>query len=236
MILATGRSFCLAVMLSVCLATRVVADQVEARCDIYPAGSDTVEKMVACNFAQRQGFVTITLDNGLTHELSPTGEKAGDFLDEQGRRVYRQSGLGDQGLIFRFPAKSVYVYWSTAGLEADDSVNPTWPFSTTDYDATTLLRCRTVSESSFASCPAGILRMDNGQASIVVMSQAGEQFTINFLSEFVNATNRKVAWTRGGDIWTVTIDDEEIYEVPQAADNVISRSIRYRRACPLTSR
>ena len=213
-----ARGFCcLVVMLSVCLATQVAADQVEARCDVYPAGLDTVEKMIACNFAQSQGFVTITLDDGLTHELSPTGDAAGDFLDEQGRSVYRQSGLGDQGLIFRFPDKSVYVYWSTAALEPDDGGNPTWPFSTTDYDATTLLRCRFVNESSFASCPAGILRLDNAQASIVVLSQEGEQFSINFLSDVVNATNRKVAWTHDGDIWTVTIDDEEIYEVPQAA-------------------
>jgi len=46
----------------------------------------------------------------VTHELAPVGETPGNFRDQQGRPVYRQSGLGDQGQIFRFQNESVYVY------------------------------------------------------------------------------------------------------------------------------
>ena len=126
------------------------------------------------------------------------------------------SGLGDQGLIFRFPDESVYVYWSTAGLEPVDTDNPTWPFTTDDYDATTLLHCRAIAEAEFGSCPAGILRMEDGQASIVVQNLQGEQFTINFMPDYVNATNREAQATLEGDTWTVTIDNSEVYEVPVA--------------------
>jgi hypothetical protein len=194
-----------------------LADSTKAACEIYPAGEDHTDKMIPCVFSQAQGHVTIARDDGVTHDLLPVGDTPGNFRDQNGRTVYRQSGLGDQGLIFRFPDESVYVYWSTAGLEAADPSNPTWPFTTKDYDATTLLRCRGASETEYETCPAGILRMEAGQASIEVQSPAGEQFTINFMSDYINATNREVDARREGDTWIVTIDGAEIYEVPLAA-------------------
>jgi hypothetical protein len=193
------------------------ADWTKARCDIYPAGSDHTDKMIPCTFGQRQGYVTITREDGVMHELAPVGDRPGNFRDQHGRTVYRQSGLGDQGLIFRFPKESVYVYWSTASLKPADKNNPTWPFSTKDYDATTILRCRAKSDTEFSSCPAGILRMEKGQASIVVQNQKGEQFTINFMTGYVNATNREVRARLDGDTWIVTINNSEVYQVPLAA-------------------
>ena len=207
----------LAASFAAAFAATAAADSTDARCDLYPAGSDHAEAMLRCRFAQRQGHVTITREDGVTHELSPDDETPGNFRDQDGRTVYRQSGLGDQGLIFRFPDESVYVYWSTAALEADDADNPTSPFTTSDYDATTLLRCRASDDTEFGRCPAGILRMENSQASIVVLSPEGEQFTINFLSDVVNASNRDVQAAREGDTWIVTIDGREVYEVPLAA-------------------
>ena len=194
----------------------VAADSTQARCDIYPAGQDHTDKMIRCRFSQRQGFITITREDGITHDLSPVGDAPGNFRDQDGRQVYRQSGLGDEGLIFRFPDESIFLYWSTAALDPVDGDNPTAPFSTADYDATTLLRCRAAGESAFGSCPAGALRMENGQASVVVQSPRGEQFTINFMQDYVNATNRKADAKLTGDTWTVTIDDGDIYEVPLA--------------------
>lgn len=198
-------------------AGSATADWTEARCDIYQKGSDHTDKMIHCTFAQRQGYVSITREDGITHELSPVGDVSGNFRDQHGRTVYRQSSLGDQGLIFRFPDESVYVYWSTAALEPADATNPTWPFTTKDYDATTLLRCRAAGGSEFGKCPAGILRMEGQQASVVVQNQAGEQFTINFMTDYVNATNREADARLEGDTWIVTIDGKEVYEVPVAA-------------------
>lgn len=193
------------------------ADSTEARCDIYPKGEDHTDVVIPCTFSQRQGYITIYRSDGVEHDLSPVGDTPGNFEDQHGRKVYRQSGLGDQGLIFRFPDESVYVYWSTAIFDEDAMNSPTAPFSTKDYDATTFLRCKAPGDSEFGSCPAGILRMEGGEASIVVQNPAGEQFTINFMKDYVNATNREAEATLEGDLWTVVINGEEVYEVPLAA-------------------
>ena len=199
-------------------STSSPADSTDARCDIYAVGSDHASKMIPCTFSQRQGYVTITRDDGVTHDLSPVGDTSGNFLDQDRRPVYRQSGLGDEGLIFRFENGSVYLYWNTAALyPQDDEDNWTAPFTTADYNATIRLRCRAAGDSEFGSCPAGILRMENGQATIVVQNQLGEQFSINFMSDYVNATNREVDAVLEGDTWTVTVDNGEVYEVPLAA-------------------
>lgn len=193
------------------------ADWTDARCDIYPRGEDKAAAMITCTFGQRQGNVTITREDGVTHELSQVGDVQGNLRDQHGRTVYRQSGLGDQGLIFRFPDESVYVYWNTAALEPTTPDYPTWPFAKENYDATVLLRCRVTGDSEFGECPAGILRMEGKQASVVVQNQAGEQFTINFMTDYVNAASRKVDARLEGDTWIITINGEEVYEVPLAA-------------------
>ena len=199
------------------LASQAAADTVDARCDIYPAGEDHTDTMIPCVFSQRQGYVMINRSDGVVRDLSPIEDALGEFEDQDGHTVFRQGGLGDQGLIFRFPDESVYVYWSTEALTRTGTDNPTYPFSTADYDATTLLRCRPAGGSEFGTCPAGILRMENRQASIVVISPAGDRFTINFLTDTVNATNREVDASLEHDLWTVTIDDADVYEVPLAA-------------------
>jgi hypothetical protein len=198
-------------------ATTSLADSVDARCDIYPKGQDHTDVMIPCTFSQRQGYITITRSDGVVHDLSPFGDKPGTFRDQRTRTVFRVKGLGDQGLIFRFPDESLYVYWSTAALEPQTGKdNPTWPFTTADYDATTLLRCRAAGDSEFGNCPAGILRMEGGQASIVVQNQLGEQFTINFMKDYINATNREVKAGMEGDTWILDFANGEVWEVPLA--------------------
>ncbi|MEZ5540901.1 MAG: hypothetical protein R3F42_02540 [Pseudomonadota bacterium] len=194
------------------------ADSTAARCDIYPRGSDRLSTMLACTFSQRQGAITIARSDGVTYELAPVGDQPGNYRDQDGKPAYRQSGLGDQGQIFRLARESVYVYWDTSALHPQDAVdNPTAPFTTADYDATTLLRCRAAGAGDFGSCPAGVLRMADGQASIVVLSPGGEKFTMNFMQDYVNASNREVSAELNGDTWTVTLSDGETYEVPLAA-------------------
>jgi hypothetical protein len=199
------------------LAASAHADTTEARCDVYPAGEDHTDVVIPCTFSQRQGFIRIRRSDGVVHELSPTSEAPGNFLDQNGDRVFHQSGLGDQGLIFRLPDESVYVYWDSSIFDQFDESNPTWPFSTQDYDATTLLRCYTKGASEPGQCPAGILRMEDAQASIVVLSPQREKFTINFMTGYINAANRKAEAELKVDTWIVTIDGKEVYEVPLAA-------------------
>lgn len=212
------RFLALATTATILFSQSIAADWTDARCDIYEKGSDHASKMIPCVFAQSQGHITITRDDGVTHDLSPEGDQPGNYRDQDGNAVYRQSGLGDQGQIFRFETESVFVYWSTAALEPQ-SEEDNWsaPFTTDEYDATTRLRCRAASDSEFGSCPAGILRMEDRQASIVVQNQLGEIFTINFMTGYINATNREVKATLEGDTWTVTVANGEVYEVPLAA-------------------
>jgi hypothetical protein len=197
------------------------ADSTQARCEIYAKGSDKMEKMVPCTFSQRQGHITITRKDGVTYDLSPVGDKAGNFRDQDGHSVYRQSGLGEAGLIFRFPRQSVFVYWDNAASQPSGADNATAPFATKyeggQYDATTLLRCKAPGDRAFGNCPAGILRMENRQASIVVQSQLGKQFTLNFMADYVNAGVGQVKAKLNGDLWTITRDNGEVYEVPLAA-------------------
>ena len=197
------------------------ADSTQARCEIYAKGSDNMEKMVPCTFSQRQGYITITREDGVTYDLSPVGDTPGNFRDQGGHPVYRQSGLGKAGLIFRFPQESLFVYWDNAASQPAGADNPTAPFATRyeggQYDATTLLRCKAAGDKEYGNCPAGILRMENRQASIVVQSQLGKQFTINFMKDYVNATVGEVKAKLNGNLWTITRDNGEVYEVPLAA-------------------
>jgi hypothetical protein len=103
------------------------AQTVDARCDIYPQGEDRASAVVPCTFSQRQGFVTITRQDGITYELSPTGSEPGNYVDQNGQAAYRQAGLGDRGQIYRLANESVYLYWDTAGLpsSSNNSGNPT---------------------------------------------------------------------------------------------------------------
>jgi hypothetical protein len=197
------------------------ADSTQAHCEIYPKGSDKMEKMLPCTFSQRQGYITISRDDGVTYDLSPTGDRAGNFRDQNGQAVYRQSGLGEAGLIFRLPSESVFVYWDNAASQPASADTPTAPFATKyaggEYDATTLLRCKAAGDAEFGTCPAGILRMNDGQASIVIQNPRSQQFTVNFMTDYVNATVGEVDAKLIGDLWTVTRDNNEVYQVPLAA-------------------
>jgi hypothetical protein len=97
-------------------ASHANADSTQARCEIYPKGEDRASAVLPCTFSQRQGQVSIERADGVRHELSPKGDRPGNYVDEEGRPAYRQSGLGKRGLIFRLTDQSVYVYWDTAEL------------------------------------------------------------------------------------------------------------------------
>lgn len=194
----------------------VLADSAPARCDIYPVGSDQATSTEPCTFSQRQGYISITRESGTRYDLSPVENNVGEYRDQHGKAAYRQSGLGDQGLIFRLANESIYVYWDTSSLTPRDN-NPTWPFTTSDYDATTLLPCKAAGAKAFQNCPAGISHMDYGQASITVQNQTGEQFTINLMKDYVNASNRELTATLKGDTWELNFANGEVWKIPVAA-------------------
>lgn len=199
------------------------ADTVAARCDVYPLGEDHTSVSIPCEFSQRQGFVTIARSDGVYHDLKPVGNEPGNFSDQHGRTVYRQSGLGKYGLIFRFPDESVFVFWdppSSAAMNSagDPADSPTAPYTTREYDATTLFTCSIGSPSYDQDCPAGILRGDSGSASIRIMNPMGEERVLNFDQGDVTTPGDGVlGWRRQEGDWHINIDDNEFYIVIEAA-------------------
>ncbi len=99
---------------SIATALPVKADTVNARCDIYPKGKDRASSSGLCKFSQRQGFIRIERKDGVSYELRPVGKQPGNYLDQNGKRAYRQAGLGKKGQIYRLANESIYLYWDTA--------------------------------------------------------------------------------------------------------------------------
>ena len=205
-------------VIAIGLSAGAHGDTVDARCDIYPKGEDRAVAMLPCRFSQRQGYVTITRDDGVVHELSPSGDIPGNFLDASGAPAYRRSGLGENGLIFRLPAESVYVYWDTTALEGGGEDNPTAPYSTTDYDATTLLPCSIDVPNYVFECPAGIRRSAPGVAEIRIQSRDRGERVLQFEPGSVAAPDAAlIDGEKIGDEWTIEIDGREYYRIPEAA-------------------
>jgi hypothetical protein len=82
------------------------AQTVDSRCDIYPRGEDSASKVVNCTFSQRQGFIRIQREDGVSYELKPNGTN--EYLDQNGVAVLREND--GPATIFRFNNESVYVY------------------------------------------------------------------------------------------------------------------------------
>lgn len=92
------------------------ADTINSRCDIYPKGEDKASSVINCTFSQRQGFITIQIENGMTYELTP--KEANKYTDQNGNSVIRE--IDGNTFIFRFKNESVYVY---QGEKAPSSPN-----------------------------------------------------------------------------------------------------------------
>jgi hypothetical protein len=113
-------AFCsiITVLATLSIGITAKADTVDARCDVYPLREDKASDVVPCTFSQRQGYVTIVLENGMTYELTPSPTQAAIYTDQEGRPAFREDGLGDEGLIFRTAEGAIFVYWdATIGSE-----------------------------------------------------------------------------------------------------------------------
>ena len=102
------------------------ADTIPAHCDLYAPGSDNAYLSSNCTFSQRQGYISVQLQsNGVRYEFSPIpNSQPGNFTDQYGHAVYRQSGLGDAGTIFQFVDGShLWIYWDTSSAYGSGPVN-----------------------------------------------------------------------------------------------------------------
>ena len=62
--------------------------------------------------------ITFIEADGTRHELSPSGDQPGTYVDGKGRPAYRSKGLGSRGQIYRLADQSIYVYWETSAAPA----------------------------------------------------------------------------------------------------------------------
>jgi len=102
------------------------ADTVPAHCDLYAPGEDYAYLSSNCTFSQRQGHIGVQIQsNGARYDLDPVGDRPGNFTDQFGNAVFRESGIGDAGQIFRLgDGSALYVYWDDASSYGSDSVQP----------------------------------------------------------------------------------------------------------------
>lgn len=90
------------------------ADTVNARCEYHPNGQSRATVSQSCTLSQRQRNVSIQWADGVRNEFTAVGNSPGNYVDQRGGAVYRQAGLGDNGVIFKMPNGAIYVYWNTA--------------------------------------------------------------------------------------------------------------------------
>lgn len=91
-----------------------LADTVQARCDVFPAGEDKAVSSGLCTFSQRQGFVRIQLKGGQSVELKPNDSTPNAYLDERGEPAKREILEGGRGQVYRLEKQSIFVFWDPA--------------------------------------------------------------------------------------------------------------------------
>jgi hypothetical protein len=89
----------------------VVGDTIHSRCGYSSGASTDPGTYQSCTFSQRQGYISISIGEQLSHQLTPDGDIAGTYLDQQGKRVYRKKGLGESGQLFQLPQGFLHVLW-----------------------------------------------------------------------------------------------------------------------------
>ncbi|MCP9841549.1 hypothetical protein KBY93_13020 [Synechococcus sp. J7-Johnson] len=99
---------------AVAVASPALADTVDARCDVFPAGDDKATSSGLCSFSQRQGFVTIQLKGGQTIELKPNESTPNAFFDAKGEPAKREILEANRGQVYRLDTQSIFVFWDTA--------------------------------------------------------------------------------------------------------------------------
>lgn len=108
---------------SVVVTAPALADTVQARCDVFPAGEDKATSSGLCTFSQRQGFVSIQLKGGQRVELKPNESTPNAYFDGRGEPARREILDANRGQVYRLEKQSIFVFWDPApyGKEASST-------------------------------------------------------------------------------------------------------------------
>jgi hypothetical protein len=111
----------IALISTISFSTIVQADTINSRCDIYSKGEDKASTVVNCTFSQRQGFINIEREDGITYDLKPNNTD--QYIDQNGDSVIKE--IDGNTLIFRLKNESVYVYQGEKAPSLSDSKGET---------------------------------------------------------------------------------------------------------------
>jgi hypothetical protein len=100
------------------LASPVLADTTQARCDVYPKGDDKATSSGLCSFSQRQGYVSIELKGGQRIELKPDAVKPNTYVDAKGKPARREILEANRGQVYRLASQSIFLFWDPAPYKA----------------------------------------------------------------------------------------------------------------------
>ena len=68
-----------------------------------------------------------------------------------------------------------------------------------------------------AQCEFGVIRGNPGNTEVRVTPPGGFKRVLNFAGDKITAdADAKVDATKSGDMWSVTVNDHEHYQIPQA--------------------
>jgi hypothetical protein len=148
------------------------------------------------------------------------------------------SSMGDQrwtGVAARSGAYTIRVYQMRASARRGETIRFALTISAnrrgvatqlpgdalvpgTKYNATSIIRCRTVEGGAFSTCKAGVIRRPGGSATLHLDTPDGGERTILFRAGNAVSSDSQggLTTTRQGDTQTVRIGTVEVYEIPDA--------------------
>jgi hypothetical protein len=181
------------------------ADTTDARCDVYPRGEDSATSSGACTFSQRQGYVTITLEDGTTYELSPSPTQAATYTDQNGRPATREDGLGTAGTIYRLADVSIFVYWDETAISSEPRRGEG------------NIPCSAGQPSYDSMCEASVLFGDPGNSSILLIGPMGNEHHLTYYNGAIHSLDSSdevlVQYLNGE--YLVNINDSEFFKLDE---------------------
>lgn len=195
----------LAVLASLSLGLTAKADTTDARCDVYPKGSDQVTSTGACSFSQRQGYVTITLEDGTTYELTPSPTQAATYTDQDGQPASREDALGTFGVIYRLADVSIFVYWDATTISSEPRRGEG------------NVPCSAERPSFDQMCQASAIYGDPGNATLTLIGPTGNEHNLSYYGNTLHSPDPnemlQVQYLNGE--YLVAIDDNEFFRLDE---------------------
>lgn len=190
---------------SVGVALGAKADTTTARCDVYPKGSDQATSSGSCSFSQRQGYITITLADGTTYELTPDPNRAATYTDQNGRPATREDSLGTEGSIYRLADVSIFVYWDSTTISSEPRRGEG------------NVPCSAGQPSYDRLCLASAVYGDAGNTTLTLTGPTGVEHHLSYHNHALYSTdaNDEVIVQLVNGVYNVSINDVEFFQLDE---------------------